>query len=250
MLVEAHRPVWVQLHLCPCHQAGGGVSARPEHWLLRAASTRPFLSLSFPQATYQAPWRSGLLPALVISVLLFFLPGDQDLPQVCPYRAPPRHSLAVSSTGYPLGRSESLEKSQSLCRGVGCSVGLGAGGCLLGVGVPLLFSLALCSGLNKNRVVFWPGAHLRDGPSLAGLWFSLAVEVLFTAFCPQRATVFGGAEDFLFLPQRGLLTMPTPGKDIQGVSHGCVLGELSSGCPACHCLSPHALASRLWAPNA
>lgn len=160
MLVEAHRPVWVQLHLCPCHQAGGGVSAGAGTLAPEGSKHTPLPLTVLPTRHSPAPWRSGLLPALVISVLLFFLPGDQDLPQVCPYRAPPRHSLAGSSTGCPLGRSESLQKSQSLFRGVGCSEGLGAGGCLLEVGVPLLFSLALCSGFNKNQVVFWPGAHL------------------------------------------------------------------------------------------
>lgn len=149
------------------------------------ASTCFFPSLSFLFAAHQAPWRSGLLPTMVISILLFFLPGDQDLPQVRPYRDPPGYSVAISPTGHSLERSESLEKAQCLCGGLGRSEGLGAGGCLLGVGGLLLFSLAFCSWLNKSKVLFWLGAHRSDGPRLAGLWFSLAVEALFTAFCPE-----------------------------------------------------------------
>ena len=44
-----------------------------------------------------------------------------------------------------------------------------------------------CSGLvpSKQRL------------SLAGLWFSLASEVLSTAFCPERAALFG--EDILLI---------------------------------------------------
>lgn len=168
----------------------------------KLAPTCRFLLLSFPHAA-QASWRSGWLPTMVISILLFFLPGDQ----LCPYRAPPEHSLAISSTARSLGRSESLEKSQPLRRRVGCCEGLGAGGCLLGLGVPLLFSLALCSWPNKSQVLFWPGAHVRDGRSLAGLWLSLAVEVPLTALCPEKATVFGAVED-LFLPTPCPTTTP------------------------------------------
>lgn len=66
-------------------------------------STHPFPSLSFPHATHQASWRSGQLPTMVIPVLLFFLPGDQDLPQVRPCRVPPVHSPPFPLQAAPWG---------------------------------------------------------------------------------------------------------------------------------------------------
>ena len=108
-----------------------------------------------------------------------------------------------------------------------------------------MFSLALCLWLSRSKVLFWPGARLSDGPSLAGLWFSLAAEVLLTALCPERATVFRGA-DFLFPPSCGRLTMRTPRGGAQGVTD-VPWAELSPRCPACHHLSPYAPAPHAWA---
>lgn len=218
-----------------------------ENWLLSAGEHVLLLLTVLPVSAHQASWRSGRLPTMVISILLFFLPGDQDLPQVHPWRAP-GYSLAISPTGHSLGRSESREKSQSLCRGVGRSEGLGTGGCLLGVGVPLLFSLAFCSGLDKSKVLFWPGARLSDGPRLAGLRFSLAVGLLFTAFCPERATVSGGAEDFLFLPHCGQLTMPTPEEGAAGIPAVPWESSPTSALPATTCVS-RPPAAQFWAPT-
>lgn len=79
-------------------------------------------------------------------------------------------------------------------------MGVVVAGGIQGVGVPLLFSLALCSQLNKSGGLFWSGACLSDGLCLTGPWFPLAVKVLFTAFCPERATVFGGRERLLLMP--------------------------------------------------
>lgn len=85
-----------------------------ENWLLSAGEHVLLPLTVLPVSAHQASWRSGRLPTMVISILLFFLPGDQDLPQVHPWRAP-GYSLAISPTGHSLGRSESREeKSRSL----------------------------------------------------------------------------------------------------------------------------------------
>lgn len=161
----------------------------------------PFPSVSFPHAAPRAPTslrdQRCCQPGDFIPVFPSWRPGpSRDLSiQSCSRAQPP-----FSSTGCSLGRSESLEQSLSLCRGVGCREGVVAGGWHPGDGGPTTVFFGPLLPLSKSGVLFWSGAHVSDGLSLAGPWFSLAVKVLFTAFCPERATVFGGRERLLFMP--------------------------------------------------
>ena len=69
-----------------------------------------------PSPDAPGPWGAAPLPTVVI-LILFFLPGDQDLPEIGPHRAPPVRSGPVSSEAAPWGGVS--RHCQSVCIGAG-----------------------------------------------------------------------------------------------------------------------------------
>lgn len=102
---------WLQLHLCSCHQHGESVppslAREPRTGSSQASTPSPACFLDVTRQVPQCPGDS-LLPSVVILVLaLFFLPGDQSLPDTGHTQALPLCSEAISCKDSSQGRSES-----------------------------------------------------------------------------------------------------------------------------------------------
>lgn len=94
--VAADRPLWVQL--CPCPDMAGKLTPQCS----RACTPSLTILPAHHSPDAPRPWGAAPLPTVMIS-MVFFLPGDQDLPEVHRYRAPPVRSWAISSKAAPWG---------------------------------------------------------------------------------------------------------------------------------------------------